>query len=165
MPTGSAAAPRPCYGAAVRAVVQRVTRASVTVGEEAVGAIGAGLCVLVGVAEGDDEAAAAALADKVVGLRIFEDEAGKMNRSLADVGGELLCVSQFTLLGDARKGRRPSFTAAMEPVRAAALVDHFAAACAAGGVRVATGRFRAHMRVELVNDGPVTLLLDTQRAF
>jgi len=149
----------------VRAVVQRVTRATVTVGEEVVGAIGAGLCVLVGVAEGDDEAAADALADKVVGLRIFEDEAGKMNRSLVEVAGELLCVSQFTLLGDARKGRRPSFTAAMEPVRAAALVDRFAAACRARGVGVATGRFRAHMQVELVNDGPVTLLLDTQRAF
>lgn len=149
----------------MRAVVQRVSRARVSVAGEVVGEIGAGLCVLVGVARGDDEAAARALADKVVGLRIFEDEAGKMNRSLEDVGGELLAVSQFTLLGDARKGRRPSFGDAMEPVEAQRLFELFCDACRAHGLRVATGRFRAHMEVELVNDGPVTLLLDTQRTF
>lgn len=133
--------------------------------DEVVGTVGAGLCVLVGAAEGDDETTADALAEKVVGLRIFEDDGGKMNRSLLEVGGELLAVSQFTLLGDARRGRRPSFIEAMEPGGAAKLVDRFCEACRARGARVATGRFRAHMRVELVNDGPVTILLDSRKSF
>jgi len=150
---------------AMRAVVQRVSRASVRVGDEVVGEIGPGLCVLVGVAQGDAEADAAALAEKVVGLRIFEDEAGKMNRDLLEVGGAILAVSQFTLLGDARKGRRPSFVDAMEPGRAAELFSRFCEEARARGARVQTGRFRAHMQVELVNDGPVTILLDTRKVF
>jgi D-tyrosyl-tRNA(Tyr) deacylase len=149
----------------MRAVVQRVTRASVTVGDEVVGQIARGLCVLVGVATADTEADAETLAEKVVGLRVFEDEAGKMNLDLTQIGGALLCVSQFTLLGDVRRGRRPSFTDAMAPEPAAALFERFCAACKQRGVPVATGRFRAEMLVDLVNDGPVTLLLDTQRAF
>jgi len=149
----------------MRAVVQRVTRAAVTVGGEVVGRIGAGLCVLVGVGAADDEADADALAEKVVGLRIFEDEAGKMNRSLLDTGGALLAVSQFTLFGDARKGRRPSFVEAMEPARASELFERFCAACRARGVHVETGCFRTEMQVELVNDGPVTILVDTKKRF
>lgn len=145
----------------MRAVVQRVTRAEVTSEGELTGQIGPGLCVLVGVGQGDDERAAAALADKLTKLRIFEDEDGKMNKSLLDVGGELLAVSQFTLYGDTSKGRRPSFTGAMEPGGAERLFEHFCQACRAQGVVVATGRFRTHMSVSLVNDGPVTLLLDT----
>jgi len=148
----------------MRAVVQRVTRASVRVGDETVGSIARGLLVLVGVANGDTEADARALSEKVVGLRIFEDDAEKMNLDVRDVGGALLCVSQFTLLGDARKGRRPSFTDAMAPEPAAALFAQFCALCRAS-VPVETGRFRASMQVELVNDGPVTLLLDTRRTF
>jgi D-tyrosyl-tRNA(Tyr) deacylase len=146
----------------MRAVVQRVTRAEVTSEGELTGQIGAGLCVLVGVGQGDDERAASALADKVTKLRIFEDEAGKMNKSLLEVGGALLAVSQFTLYGDTSKGRRPSFGGAMEPGGAERLFEHFCGACRALGVTVATGRFRTHMSVSLVNDGPVTLLLDTQ---
>ena len=145
----------------MRAVVQRVTRAQVTSEGELTGSIGAGLCVLVGVGQGDAEADATALADKVVRLRIFEDEAGKMNKSLLDVGGGLLAVSQFTLYGDTSKGRRPSFVGAMEPTRAEQLFESFCAACRGLGVQLATGRFRTHMSVELVNDGPVTLWLDT----
>lgn len=145
----------------MRAVVQRVSRAEVTVDGELVGEIGAGLCVLVGVGQGDREDAARALADKVVRLRIFEDEAGKMNRSLLDAGGALLAVSQFTLYGDVSKGRRPSFVSAMEPARAEQLFEIFCEAGRALGVTVATGRFRTHMSVSLVNDGPVTLWLDT----
>lgn len=149
----------------MRAVVQRVGRAGVTVGDEVVGRIDRGLCVLVGVAAGDLESDARALAEKVVGLRIFEDDAGKMNLSLPDVGGALLAVSQFTLLGDVRKGKRPSFVEAMEPVGANQLFETFVAACRALGVPVETGRFRAEMQVELVNDGPVTILLDTRKTF
>lgn len=149
----------------MRAVVQRVSRASVTVDDERVASVGRGLCVLVGVGNGDGEADADLLAEKVVGLRVFEDDAGKMNLALPDVGGELLAVSQFTLLGDARKGRRPSFVGAMEPVGAKALFERFCDACRAQGVPVATGRFRADMQVELVNDGPVTILVDTKRVF
>jgi D-aminoacyl-tRNA deacylase len=145
----------------MRAVVQRVTEAKVTVAGEVTGQIEAGLCVLVGVGKDDTEKAAAALADKVVGLRIFEDEAGKMNKSLRDAGGALLAISQFTLYGDTAKGRRPSFGGAMEPGKAEQLFDHFCAACRALEVRVATGRFRTHMSVSLVNDGPVTLILET----
>jgi D-tyrosyl-tRNA(Tyr) deacylase len=149
----------------MRAVVQRVTRASVTVGGELVGKIARGYCVLVGVATDDTDADADALAEKVVGLRVFEDDAGKMNLDVTQVGGALLCVSQFTLLGDVRRGRRPSFTEAMAPEPAALLFERFCAACKRLGVPVETGRFRAEMLVDLVNDGPVTLLLDTKRAF
>lgn len=145
----------------MRAVVQRVSQAEVTVAGERVGSIASGLCVLVGVGREDDEAAASSLADKVVKLRIFEDEAGKMNRSVLEAGGELLAVSQFTLYGDTSKGRRPSFMLAMEPGRAEQLFDLFCDACRKLGARVETGRFRTHMSVSLVNDGPVTLLLDT----
>lgn len=149
----------------MRAVVQRVSRAEVRVDGEVVGRIEQGLCVLVGVGQKDSDDDASLLADKVVGLRIFEDEEGKMNRDLTQVGGAVLAVSQFTLFGDARKGRRPSFTQAMEPGRAAELFQRFCAACRERGVKVETGRFRAHMHVELVNDGPVTILLDTERVF
>jgi D-tyrosyl-tRNA(Tyr) deacylase len=149
----------------MRAVVQRAARGQVRVDGQVVGAIGAGLVVLLGVAEGDAEADAASLADKVAGLRVFEDEAGKMNRAVAEVGGAVLVVSQFTLLGDARKGNRPSFTAAAPPDRANALYERFCELLRAKGLTVATGIFRAHMEVELVNDGPVTLLLDTTRLF
>ncbi|HSC89124.1 MAG TPA: D-aminoacyl-tRNA deacylase [Polyangiaceae bacterium] len=149
----------------MRAVVQRVTRAEVRVGGEVVGRVGVGFCVLVGVARGDDEAAARSLAAKVVGLRIFEDEDGKMNRDLLETGGGLLAISQFTLLGDVRRGKRPSFTEALEPDAARELFDTFCQACREAGAVVETGRFRADMQVELVNDGPVTILLDTARAF
>lgn len=130
-----------------------------------VGAIERGLCVLVGVAREDDTASARELADKVVGLRIFEDEAGKMNLPLSEVQGKILAVSQFTLIGDCRKGRRPSFAHAMAPDLAQPLFEAFCSACRELGVVVETGRFRTHMQVSLVNDGPVTLLLDTARVF
>lgn len=149
----------------MRAVVQRVSRASVQVGGETIGAIEGGLCVLVGVARGDGEADAEALAEKVVGLRVFEDEAGRMNRGLLEAGGALLAVSQFTLLGDVRKGKRPSFVEAEAPEAANSLFERFCEAARALGARVETGRFRAHMEVELVNDGPVTILLDTRKVF
>jgi len=139
-----------------------VRHAKVTVDSEVTGSIEHGLCVLVGVSREDEERDAVALADKVVGLRIFEDDAGKMNRALADVGGRLLAVSQFTLLGDASRGRRPSFANAMEPEGARRLFERFCAECRTRGVEVETGRFRAHMLVELANDGPVTLILDTR---
>jgi D-tyrosyl-tRNA(Tyr) deacylase len=149
----------------MRAVVQRVSRGSVTVDGEVLGEIGRGLVVLVGAAETDTQADADLIADKLVGLRIFPDAAGAMNLALGDVGGELLVVSQFTLLGDARKGRRPSFIAAMKPEPAAALYDYFVTACRARTPKVATGRFRADMKVDLCNDGPVTILLDSTRLF
>lgn len=149
----------------MRAVVQRVTRAEVRVGGEPVGSIGAGLCVLVAVGAADDLGHAQKLAEKVVNLRIFEDAAGKMNRSLKEVGGALLAVSQFTLFGDVRKGLRPSFSSAREPGEAEPLFEAFCAAARALGVIVQTGRFRTDMQVELVNDGPVTILLDTERVF
>ncbi len=144
----------------MRAVVQRVTRASVSVADEVIGSIGAGLCVFVGVTHDDDEAKAAKLADKLWGLRVLPDDEGVMNRSVADAGGEILIVSQFTLYGDTRKGRRPSYVAAARPEHAGPLVDRVVAELRAKGAPVATGRFRADMHVELVNDGPVTLLLD-----
>ncbi|MEN3274048.1 MAG: D-aminoacyl-tRNA deacylase [Actinomycetota bacterium] len=146
----------------MRAVVQRVRGASVTVvGEgEPAGAIGLGLCVLVGITHDDDEAAARRLADKVWNLRVFDDDDGVMNRSVADVGGEVLVVSQFTLYGDTSRGRRPSWIAAARPEHAEPLVDAVVANLRALGASVATGRFRTEMAVELVNDGPVTLLLD-----
>jgi D-tyrosyl-tRNA(Tyr) deacylase len=145
----------------VRAVVQRVSEARVAVGEEVVGAIGRGLCVLVGVGRDDSETDADWLSRKVVELRVFEDAAGRFAHSLAEVGGELLVVSEFTLYGDCRAGRRPSFSGAAEPGRAEVLYEHFVARARARDVTVATGRFRAHMALSLVNDGPVTLILDT----
>jgi D-aminoacyl-tRNA deacylase len=146
----------------VRACVQRVTEASVTVDGEIVGQIGAGALVLLGVAGDDTEADARWLADKVAGLRIFEDAEGKMNLSLADVAGGMLVVSQFTLLGDCRRGRRPSFAAAARPELAERLYEEFVAAVRSTGIEVATGRFRHHMLISLVNDGPVTLILDSR---
>jgi len=149
----------------VRAVAQRVRAASVRVGDELVGDMGPGLLALVGVARGDGPAAAEALARKLVQLRIFEDEAGRMNRSLLEIGGTLGVVSQFTLLGDARQGRRPAFVEAAPPEAAEPLLETLVAAARALGVPVVTGRFRARMEVALVNDGPVTILLDTARSF
>jgi D-tyrosyl-tRNA(Tyr) deacylase len=144
----------------MRAVVQRVQRARVTVDGEEVGAIGPGLCVLVGVTHDDTDAAARKLAGRIWGLRVFDDDAGVMNRSAADVGGEVLVVSQFTLYGDTSRGRRPSWIAAARPEAAEPLVDEVVRAMRELGAPVATGRFRADMQVELVNDGPVTLLLE-----
>ncbi len=144
----------------MRALVQRVADARVTVDGEVVGAIGAGLCVLVGVTHDDDEARAAKLAAKVANLRIFDDDSGAMNRSLLDTAGAALVVSQFTLYGDAARGRRPSWVAAARPEVAEPLIDAFVRDLTALGVPVATGRFRADMRVALVNDGPVTLLVE-----
>ena len=144
----------------MRACVQRVSRARVTVGGEVSGQIGKGLLVLLGVAKEDTPADARTLAKKIAGLRIFEDDQQKMNLALADVGGAMLVVSQFTLLGDCRKGRRPSFVDAALPEVAEALYEVFTDTVAALGIEVATGRFRQHMEVELVNDGPVTILLD-----
>lgn len=147
------------------AVVQRVSRAQVSVGEEVVGKIDAGLLVLLGVAKDDTSADAEYLAAKVVGLRIFEDENGKMNRSVVETGGDVLAVSQFTLYGDVRKGKRPSFDEAAPPQVASQLYEHFVQNVREVGVRCETGRFQAMMQVELVNDGPVTILLDSKRAF
>lgn len=144
----------------MRAVVQRVARASVNVGEETVGDIGTGLLVLLGVGHDDGEAEGRALVDKLLGLRIFPDDEQRMNRSVVDVGGSVLVVSQFTLLADIRKGRRPSFTAAARPEAAAALVDYVVELILAEGVEVATGRFGAMMEVELLNAGPVTIVVD-----
>jgi D-tyrosyl-tRNA(Tyr) deacylase len=155
----------PHQTAGMRAVVQRVTRAQVTVDGEVVGKIESGLCVLVGVAAADSERDARALAEKVVGLRIFEDEGGKMNRSVLEAGGGVLAISQFTLLGDVRRGKRPSFSGALEPAAARALFDAFCGVCRSLGASVESGRFREHMLVELVNDGPVTILIDTERVF
>jgi D-tyrosyl-tRNA(Tyr) deacylase len=149
----------------MRAVIQRVTRAAVRVNGSVTGEITQGLLVLLGVAQGDQETDARFLADKIAALRVFEDDAGKMNRSVSEVGGAVLAVSQFTLLGDARKGNRPSFTAAAPPDQAASLYDRFCAMLEEHGLPVATGLFRAHMEVELVNDGPVTILLDSARIF
>jgi D-tyrosyl-tRNA(Tyr) deacylase len=139
----------------LRALVQRVTRASVTVGAERVSAIGPGMLVLLGVRSGDGEAEADRLVRKLRALRIFEDDEGKMNRSVEDVGGELLCVSQFTLYGDARKGNRPSFVDAAPPEQAEPLYERVVA-----GLGARAGRFGARMQVELVNDGPVTLIVE-----
>jgi D-tyrosyl-tRNA(Tyr) deacylase len=144
----------------VRALVQRVTRARVTVDGEVTGEIGPGLCVLVGVTHDDDESAARRLAAKVWQLRVFPDEAGVMNRPLADAGGQALVVSQFTLYGDTTRGRRPSWAAAAPPAQAEPVVEAFCAALRDLGATVATGTFGADMQVELVNDGPVTLLLE-----
>ncbi|MGD0518041.1 MAG: D-aminoacyl-tRNA deacylase [Thermoguttaceae bacterium] len=147
----------------MKACVQRVSRAKVTIAGEVCGEIGKGMLVLLGVAAGDEESDARQLADKIAGLRIFEDPQEKMNLSLRDIDGAMLVVSQFTLLGDCRKGRRPSFDAAATPEKAEKLYQQFVAFVRAQGLPVATGRFREHMEVELTNDGPVTLLLDTRQ--
>lgn len=153
------------HRATMRACVQRVSRAKVTVDAEICGRIDGGLLVLLGVAQGDGEQDARELAAKIATLRIFEDDEGKMNRSLVDSGGAMLVVSQFTLLGDCRKGRRPSFVAAAPPEVAEQLYEVFVEVVGQQGVAVETGRFRQHMEVELVNDGPVTMLLDSRREF
>lgn len=145
----------------MRAVVQRVRRASVRVDSRVVGEIGPGLLVLLGVAHSDSETDARWLCDKLLSLRIFPDEEGKFDRSVRDVGGSVLVVSQFTLLADVAKGRRPSFSRAAPPDRARHLYEHFAALVAAAGVPCATGEFGAHMEVELVNEGPVTIVVDS----
>ena len=149
----------------MRAVIQRVREASVTVNQQTVGAIDQGLMVLLGVAQGDTSQEAKYLAEKTAGLRIFEDDAGKMNRSVEEIGGSLLVVSQFTLLGDCRKGRRPGFTDAAPPELADKLYEEYVAVLRSRGVSVATGVFRANMQVALVNDGPITMLLDSRKQF
>ena len=149
----------------MRAVVQRVSRARVTVREEVTGKIDRGLLVLIGSGTADTEADADYLADKISGLRIFEDEHGKMNLSLSEIAGSVLAVSQFTLYGDVRRGKRPSFDAAAPPEKARMLYEYFVERIRAAGLRCETGRFQEMMQVELVNDGPVTILLDSSRAF
>ena len=149
----------------MRCVVQRVSRASVTVEGKITGQVEKGYMVLVGVEQGDAEQDVRYCADKVAGLRVFEDENGKMNRSVKDVGGTVLAVSQFTLLGDARHGRRPSFSNAARPEEANALYEAFCQALRAENIRVETGVFQTDMQVELVNDGPVTILLDSRKGF
>jgi D-tyrosyl-tRNA(Tyr) deacylase len=149
----------------MKAVLQRVTKASVSVAGEVVGSIGPGLVVLVGVANGDTEKDARYLAQKTVELRIFPDDAGKLNLSALDIKGELLVVSQFTLLADTRKGRRPSFVEAAPPAQAEGLFEQFVAAARASGLKVETGRFQQYMLVEIHNDGPVTILLDSREKF
>src|SRR5271163_1613537 len=149
----------------MRAVVQRVSRARVTVNDEVTGEIGLGLLVLLGVGEGDTHADADYLAEKMIGLRIFEDAGGKMNLSVAEVGGALLVVSQFTLYGDVRRGKRPSFDAAAPPDEARELYEYFVEKVRAASLRCETGRFQETMRVELVNEGPVTILLDSAKEF
>jgi len=149
----------------MRAVVQRVSRASVTVEGRVAGEIAAGLMILIGVGREDTSAIAASMAERVANLRIFEDDQGKMNRSLLDVQGAVLVVSQFTLFGDARGQRRPSFISAAPPEKAKALYEEFTVAMQALGVTVATGIFQTMMSVELVNEGPVTILLDSEKTF
>ncbi|MGK4002619.1 D-aminoacyl-tRNA deacylase [Sorangium sp. So ce1036] len=149
----------------MRAVVQRALAARVEVEGQVVGAIERGLVAFVGAARDDEDADADYVAGKVAGLRVFADEAGKMSRALADARGRVLAISQFTLFGDVRRGLRPSFDGAMEPVRAEALYERFVAALRARGVDVQTGRFRADMRVFVENDGPVTILIDSKRTF
>ncbi len=146
----------------MRAVIQRVTESSVKVDDRTVGAIGKGLMVLLGVSRNDGEKEADYLADKIVNLRIFEDADGKMNRSLLEVGGEMLVVSQFTLLGDCRKGRRPSFVGAAPPEIANALYEYFVEITKEKGITIQTGEFGAMMAVSLVNDGPVTLIVESK---
>src|SRR3954470_23898097 len=149
----------------MRAVVQRVSRASVTVDNVVVGTIDRGMLVVFGVTHADTETAADYLAEKIAGLRIFEDDAGKMNLSVKDIGGAVLAVSQFTLYGDVRKGKRPSFDDAARPEQACKLYEHFVERIRAQGLRCETGRFQEMMLVELVNDGPVTILLDSEKSF
>jgi D-aminoacyl-tRNA deacylase len=149
----------------MRAVVQRVSRAQVSVAGEIVGQIGAGLLVFLGVGRDDTEADARYLAGKITGLRVFEDDQEKMNSSVVDVGGSVLAVSQFTLYGDVRRGKRPSFDDAAPPEKARELYEFFVEQIRAAGVRCETGRFQATMKVELVNEGPVTILLDSRKIF
>ena len=149
----------------MRAVIQRVSRAAVTVDQEQVGVIGQGLVVLLGIQREDQQTDLDWLVDKIVHLRIFEDGEGKMNRSLLDTGGAMLIVSQFTLYGDCRKGRRPGYSQAARPEQAEVLYERFIKAVQHHGIQTATGRFQATMAVELVNDGPVTLLLDSAKMF
>ena len=149
----------------MRAVVQRVERASVTVDGQVVGEIASGLLVLLGVSKSDRESDADYLIDKIIGLRIFEDEQGKMNRSVAEVSGAILMVSQFTLYGDVRRGKRPSFDEAARPEEARRLYEYAVAKIRDGGLRCETGEFQAMMKVSLVNDGPVTILLDSEKKF
>ena len=149
----------------MRACVQRVSRAKVTVGDEVTGQIDGGLLVLLGVGQGDSAKDVTYMADKIAGLRIFEDDEGRMNRSLRDANGSMLVVSQFTLWGDCRKGRRPSFVAAAEPGLAEQLYEQFVTEVQKLGIKVQCGRFRQQMQVELVNDGPVTLLIDSRKDF
>ena len=149
----------------MRAVVQKVTEGDVTVENQVTGAIGMGYVVLLGVEDTDTEKDAEYLADKIVGLRVFEDSEDKMNLSLQDVGGEMLVISQFTLLADARKGRRPNFVKAARPEMAKKLYDHFVEKVKAQGVHVGEGVFQAHMLVRIHNDGPVTILLDSNKLF
>jgi D-tyrosyl-tRNA(Tyr) deacylase len=146
----------------MRAVIQRVKRAEVRVNGHAVGTVGAGMLVLLGIGQEDTPEAAESLADKIVSLRIFDDEKGRMNRSIFETRGSLLCVSQFTLYGDCRKGRRPSYDRAAPPNVARGLYEAFVRSVRARGITVETGQFQAMMEVELVNDGPVTLLLDSE---
>ena len=149
----------------MKALLQRVSAASVSVAGEVVGRIGRGVVVLVGVASGDSEKDARYLAQRTVNLRIFSDQASKFNLSALDIGGELLVVSQFTLLADTRKGRRPSFTDAAPPAQAEELFEFFVSEARATGLRVETGRFQQYMQVEIHNDGPVTILLDSREKF
>ncbi|MGA9812815.1 MAG: D-aminoacyl-tRNA deacylase [Terriglobales bacterium] len=149
----------------MRAVVQRVNRARVSVGNDLAGEIGAGLLVLLGVSKNDTEGDASYLADKIIGLRVFEDAGGKMNYAVPEAKGSVLVVSQFTLYGDVRHGKRPSFDAAAPPEKARELYEYFVERIRAAGVRCETGRFQEMMQVELVNDGPVTILLDSSKAF
>jgi D-tyrosyl-tRNA(Tyr) deacylase len=149
----------------MRAVVQRVSRAKVTVHDWVTGEIGIGVLVLLGVGQSDTEVDATYLAEKIAGLRIFEDQDGKMNRSVADIGGSVLAVSQFTLYGDVRCGKRPSFDAAAPPETARRLYEFFVEQIRAAGLRCETGRFQEMMQVELANEGPVTILLDSQKSF
>ena len=148
----------------MRSVIQRVTRASVRVDAQVTGEIGAGLLILLGVCRTDNQESSVYLAEKIVNLRIFSDSAGKMNLSLTDIGGSALVVSQFTLYGDTRGGRRPSYIQAAPPEEANRLYEEFVSAMRGLGIKVETGVFQAHMQVELVNDGPVTILLDSEKS-
>jgi D-tyrosyl-tRNA(Tyr) deacylase len=149
----------------MRAVVQRVQQARVTVSGQTTGEIGQGLLVLLGVGQNDTEAAADYLSEKIAGLRIFEDDTGRMNRAVAEVGGAVLVVSQFTVFGDVRRGKRPSFDAAARPEKARQLYEYFVGKLRGAGLPCETGRFQEMMQVELVNDGPVTILLDSEKIF
>ena len=149
----------------MRAVIQRVGEASVEISDEVVGEIGAGVLVLLAVARDDETADADYLVDKIINLRIFVDDEGKMNRSLLETGGEMLVVSQFTLYGDVRRGRRPSYSDAAEPAKANSLYEYFVERVRTLGVKVETGVFQAMMKVSLTNDGPVTILLDSRKVF
>jgi D-aminoacyl-tRNA deacylase len=152
----------PIYDAIVRAILQRVSRAEVRVGDRVVGSIARGMVVLLGVARDDTEADAAFIADRALGLRVFADDAGKMNLALGAVGGQLLVISQFTLLADTESGRRPSFVRAAPPVEAQRLYEHFVSLVRQPDVKVETGEFGARMEVDLVNEGPVTIILDSR---